>query len=189
MNKKKIILSFLVIIFAASLAYRLTHPYHQQKVQRLTYSGSRKRVIVKKDTGKSGDEVLKCPEVLLGLYAKRPRHHGEVIHDPFFLPEEKASGVKEPPVAQAKPPEGAVKPAEEDPRARAQRELSGFRVFGSCQEGETTMLFLERGKDIFIVRPGDKIDGKYLVKSINGHSLDLWAEEIQENIHIDLSNF
>ncbi|OPX40138.1 MAG: hypothetical protein B1H13_08200 [Desulfobacteraceae bacterium 4484_190.3] len=142
MNKKKVILSFLVIIFAASLAYRLTHPYHQQKVQRLTYSGSRKRVIVKKDTGKSGDEVLKCPEVLLGLYAKRPRHHGEVIHDPFFLPEEKASGVKEPPVAQ-----------------------------------------------IFIVRPGDKIDGKYLVKSINGHSLDLWAEEIQENIHIDLSNF
>ncbi|MBW2094080.1 MAG: hypothetical protein JRI80_04255, partial [Deltaproteobacteria bacterium] len=183
------ILSLLVIIFVASLAYRMTHPYRQQKVPRLTYSGSRKRVIVKKNTAKGDDEVLKCPEVLMGLFAKSQHHHGEVIHDPFFRPEAKAPREIKPPVEVAKPPEETSKPPGEDPRVRAQRELSSFRVFGSCQGNGTNMLFLERGKDIFIVRPGDKIDGKYLVRSINGNSLEVWAEEIQEDIHIDLSDF
>lgn len=189
MKKKKLIVSLLMIIFVASLAYRITHPYRQQKAPRLTYSGSRKRVIVKKDTAKSDDEVLKCPEVLMALFEKSPHHHGEVIHDPFFKPEAKTPSERKPPVEQKRSPAEASKPAGENPRMRAQQELSSFRVFGSCQEEGTNMLFLERGKDVLIVRPGDKIDGKYLIRSIQGNSLELWAEGIQENIHIDLRDF
>jgi hypothetical protein len=189
MKKKRVILSLLIIIFVASLAYRITHPYRQQKVVRLTYSGSRKRVVVKKNAAKSDDEVLKCPEVLMEFFVKAPHHHGEVIHDPFFEPEAETSTETKLPVEREKPSLETLKPAEEDPRMLAQRELSSFRVFGSCQGQGTNMVFLERGKDIFIVRPGDKIDGKYLVKSIKGNSLELWAEEIHESIHIDLSDF
>jgi len=189
MKKKKVILSLLMILFAVSLAYRITHPYRQQKVPRLTYSGSRKRIILKRNTAKGDNELLKCPEVLMGLFEKSPHHHGEVIHDPFFRPEAKAPAAATPPVEQGKRLGEPKNSAGENPRARVERELSAFRVFGSCQGEGINMLFLERGKDIFIVRPGDKIDGKYLVKSISGNSLIIWAENIQENIHIDLSGF
>jgi hypothetical protein len=190
MKKKRIILFLLVIIFGASMAYRITHPYRQKKVARLTYSGSRKRVILKKDLEKGNNGVLETPEVLMNLLVKPPHHHGEVIRDPFFEAiDRKTSAVVEPPAKQAAPVLPKAKSAEEDPRVRAQRDLSRFRVFGSCEEGGITMLFLEREKDIFIVRPGDKIDGKYLIKNINGNSLELWSEEIHENIHIDLSDF
>lgn len=189
MKRKKVILAVLFIVFAASLVYRFTHPYRQPRVSRLTHSGSRKRVVVKKNRAKGDDAILKSPEVLMGILAASPRHHGEVIHDPFSRPDGRVAKTAEPPVKQPAAAGKETRPAAEDPRARAQRELNSFRVFGSCQEKGTSMLFLERGKDIFIVRPGDKIDGKYLVKSINGSSLELWAEEIQENIHIDLSAF
>jgi hypothetical protein len=189
MKKKKVALTILVLVFVFSLAYRITHPYRQQRVSRLTYSGNRKTVIVKQNTAKGEDHLLKCPEVMLAVYSKSPHHHGEVIHDPFSGPEENGQAKKLPAVVAAKPPQKKSEPAEEDPRARVQRELSRFRVFGSCREGDKNMLFLERGKDVFIVQAGDKIDNKYLVKSITSNSLDLWAEEIQQDIHIDLSDF
>jgi hypothetical protein len=189
MKKKKLALTILLLVFVFSLAYRVTHPYRQQRVSRLKYSGNRKTVIVKKETAKGEDRLLKCPELMLAVFSKSPHHHGEVIHDPFSGPEEGAQAKNLPAAVAAKLPQKKTESAEEDPRVRVQRELSSFRVFGSCQEGDKNMLFLERGKDVFIVRAGDKIDNKYLVKSITSNSLDLWAEEIQQNIHIDLSDF
>lgn len=190
MKKKRIILFLLVIIFGASMAYRITHPYRQERVHRLTYSGSRKRVVVKKELEKGKDGALETPEVLMNLLVKPPHHHGEVIRDPFFEGiDRKTSVIVEPPAKETVPVLPKAKSAEVDPRVRAQRDLSRFRIFGSCEEEGTTMLFLERGKDIFIVRPGDKIDGKYLIKTINGNSIELWSEDIRENIHIDLSDF
>ena len=50
-------------------------------------------------------------------------------------------------------------------------------------------LFLERGKDIFIIKEGDRIDDKYLIKEITETMLTLRAEEIDEDIHLDISQF
>jgi hypothetical protein len=189
MKKKRLILAILLVIFIASLAYRIRHPYQQQKVSRLVFSGSRKRVVVKKNTRKGEEQLLKSPEVMLGLFSKSSHHHGEVIHNPFFEPSTDTSSEKKSTIVPVQHAEKTPEPAGEDPRARVQRDLSSFRVFGSCQGEGKNMLFLERGKDVFIVQPGDKIDGKYLIKSISGNSLDLWAAEIQQDIHIDLSDF
>jgi hypothetical protein len=186
--KKKTLLFVLMVIFAASLVYRLQHPYRQKKVTRLTYSGSRKRVIVKKQRPKEG-ELQKAPGIMLALYSKPPEHHGEVIHNPFFKPREEKMSDSSPPGVRNSHPENPVKPPDEDPRARVERELSRFRVFGSYKGEGKSMIFLQRGKDVLVVQAGDVIDGKYLIKHIEGNSLDLWAEEIQQDIHIDLSDF
>jgi len=185
--KKKVLLIALLVILAASLVYRWQHPYHQKKLTRLTYSGSRKRVIVKKQNPDK-DELQKAPEIMLALYSTPPRHHGEVIHNPFFQAGAEKKSITVPPAVVTKRPERPVLPAKEDPRARVERELSLFRVFGSYESGGKKMVFLQRGKDVLVVQEGDKIDGKYLIKHIEGHSLDLWAEEIQQDIHIDLSD-
>ena len=49
------------------------------------------------------------------------------------------------------------------------------------------ILFLERGKQILVIRKGDRIYGKYIVKEITQKELTLTALNINEDIHIDLS--
>jgi hypothetical protein len=185
--KKRVFLFALLVILAASLVYRWQHPYRQKTVERLRYSGSLKRIIVKKQHSEKG-ELQKAPGIMLALYSNPPKHHGEVINDPFFQAREKERSMSQPSAIRNRRPEKPVKPPEEDPRVRVERELSLFRVFGSYEGEGKRMLFLERGKDVLVVQEGDKIDGKYLIKHIEGHSLDLWAEDIQQNIHIDLSD-
>jgi hypothetical protein len=187
MNKKTLLFG-LILILAASLVYRFQHPYRQKTVPRLIYGGSRKRVFVKKQHPEEA-ELQKAPEIMLALYSKPPKHHRKVIHNPFFKPmEKKKSDNLAPAVVKSRPDKPATAPGE-DPRARVEKELSLFRVFGSYEGGGKHMIFLQRGKDILVVQVGDKIDGKYLIKHIEGHSLDLYAEDIHQDIHIDLSDF
>lgn len=189
MKQKKTILYILLGLFALSLAYRVTHPYRQERVNRLIYSGSRRHVIVRENQEESHDRSAEAPQVMVALLSKAVRHHGKVIRDPFFKAPTENRTVAKPAAAKTKNPERSLKPAKEDPRLRVEQELRGFKVFGSYNGEGKHMLFLARGKDLLIVQQGDKIDGKYLVKTITKNSMDLWADGIQEDIRIDLSGF
>jgi hypothetical protein len=60
-------------------------------------------------------------------------------------------------------------------------------VFGYYEGLGHMKLFVERGREILVISEGDKIDGKYLVKKIGNTQLTLRAENIGEDVHIDLS--
>jgi hypothetical protein len=70
---------------------------------------------------------------------------------------------------------------------QVEQELNDFKSFGYLESSKGITLFLERGKQILVVRKGDRIDGKYIVKDITSKELTLTAMAINEDIHIDIS--
>lgn len=194
MRRKKIILFALLGVFALSLGYRIMNPYRQEKVAQLTYTRD-KAGKAKRARGPSPpvSEEKKAGEavggVLLALFQEPPRHSEKVNKNIFYDVEKttQETRVTMPIEKEAqKPP--VASPAE-DPREKVNQELGRFRVFGSYRSGNDKVLFLERGNDILVVREGDRINGKYLVKRIEEESLVLRAEQINEDVHIDLSEF
>ena len=75
-------------------------------------------------------------------------------------------------------------------RQKVKKDLSLFRSFGYLEESNgERFLFLEKGKRIMVIRKGDRIDGKYIVKDITEKKLTLTAISINEDVHIDLGGF
>ncbi|MBW2018089.1 MAG: hypothetical protein JRJ01_14835 [Deltaproteobacteria bacterium] len=70
-----------------------------------------------------------------------------------------------------------------------EEDLSTFRTFGYLDRDNERILFLEHGNDILVIKEGDWIEGKYLVKEISKDRLTLWAKNIKENVFVDLTDF
>lgn len=189
MRRKKIILFALLGVFVLSLGYRIMNPYRQDKVAKLTHTGD-KAVKAKRAKAESrGKKAEESGRVLLPLFMEPPRHSGQVGKNIFY---EAAKRTEEPRVTMPIEKEAQKPPVPVpviDPRAKVNEELSRFRVFGSYRSKGETVLFLERGNEILVVRQGDRINGKYLVKRIEDESIVLRAEHINEDVHIDLSEF
>ena len=188
-DRKKIMLACLLIFFAVSLVYRLTHPFKQEKVSSLTYTGdntSRHMVTVKIQAISENDNDAINFHEALDRFLTPESFSGAVIENPFFK-------MKEPP----KPREETVIPKiayeeqkeAEDPLVAVNRELGRFKVLGSYESDGEKAIFLGREKEMLVVRIGDRIDGKYLVQDITDESVILKAEFINETVHIDMSEF
>ncbi len=186
MDKKKTILVVLVALFVVSVVYRYRHPFQQQRVSQLKYAPARE-----KTAARSGARVQRSMQKMPGyprlanldLFLHPPRHSGAVIRNPFFenegRKEELPSGPPPRPVPVARKPKEV-----EDPVQVATRELSRFRVFGSFESDGQIVLFIERGRDILVVRKGDWIDGRFQVKEITPNSITIWAKEIKQDINV-----
>ncbi|MBW1723307.1 MAG: hypothetical protein JRJ78_14785 [Deltaproteobacteria bacterium] len=74
-------------------------------------------------------------------------------------------------------------------RRKVEKDLSTFRTFGYLDRDNERILFLEHGNDILVIKEGDWIEGKYLVKEISKDRLTLWAKNIKENVFVDLTDF
>lgn len=189
-DRKKTILVVLVCILILSLAYRLLNPYEQNRVKNLTFTGEK----VTTARGKKPLENFDLPSgdlsIRLDLLSDRRTHARTVQKNLFF--EKTTAPVKEKPVDLKKASPQKTKPSTsplESKRLQVQQELSHFKTFGFLEHNNEKTLFLERGKDIFIIRKGDRINGKYSVKEISETMLTLRAEEINEDVHIDISKF
>lgn len=189
-DRKKTILAVLACIFVLSLTYRLLNPYEQKRVKNLTFTGEKAST----PRGKKPSANFDLPSgdllIRLDLLSDRRIHSATVQNNIFF--KRTTVPVKEKPVDLEKAPPQKTEPSIsplENKRLQVQQELSHFKTFGFLELNNEKTLFLERGKDIFIIRKGDRIDGKYLVKEISESMLTLKAEEINEDVHIDISKF
>lgn len=186
-DRKKGLLLICLCLFAVSMTYRLLNPYQQERVVRLTYPGDASHA--SRATGQRG----RAPEKIEGDVwidsLLNPPVHSAKVHKNIFQrqnPSPAASAPSEEPVSGQT---AAVVPPEIDKRRQVQEELSRFKSFGYMQGQGEKILFLERGKDILLIREGDRIDGKYLVKSITEKQLVLRAESIGEDVRIDIGKF
>jgi hypothetical protein len=190
-GRKKTVLAVCACLFAASLTYRILNPYEQKTVTQLTFTGKPVRSPVAKRAGARSTAAKAKEGVLIDLFLSPPPHSGKVQKNVFFLqksrePENRVAAA--PPIQ--KPVASPAAPASVmDKRLKVQEELSRFKSFGFMQQGNQRILFLERGKDIFVIRVGDRIDGKYLVKSITEKALIIRAESIDEDVRIELGQF
>jgi hypothetical protein len=187
-DRKKGLLAICLCLFAISATYRLLNPYHQDKVARLTYTGSVSPAPrAEPESSDRAAEILDR-DVWIELFLNPPEHSGKVQKNVFQRqgPPAPGSSFSEEPLggeaqAAASPPT--------DKRLEVQEELSKFKSFGYMQGQGEKILFLERGKDILLIREGDRIDGKYLVKSITEKLLIIRAESIGEDVRIELGKF
>jgi hypothetical protein len=181
-NKKNIILAISIFLFAISLLYRVTHIYKQPKVDTLTYSGSVSKAtgskVNQKDTGVSTREESL---VKLDLFLNPPAHSRDqrknIFSEQAAIEETEAS----PELSSGQAQAAVNKNSLED-------DLSSFRSFGYMESGGERVLFLEKGKQIMIIRKGDRIEGKYVVKDITKKELTLTVITNNEVVHIDLSD-
>lgn len=188
-DRKKIILVVLLCVFAASLAYRITHPYRQKRVEKLTFSGTIRDAPSKAKKFQNAKTSFTNSDVRLDLFTKPPTHSRNVLKNIFFnrkpleLAKDSAEHENESIPGRIEKPV----PIEVAKRLQVQEELSHFQSFGYVKDTEGITLFLERGKQILVVQKGDRIDGKYIVKDITTNELTLTAMDINEDVHIDLS--
>lgn len=188
-DRKKIILIIALCIFAASLIYRITHPYRQERVAELTYTGQRLQIPKKDQAQQVKVSSHKEDLVRLDLFFNPPVRSRKVSKN-IFSDQKMIPKVSED-TAMTEPIEEIAEdntPVVTDKRAQVENDLSQFKSFGYMEDNDgERILFLERGKQILVIRKGDRIYGKYIVKEITQKELTLTALNINEDIHIDLS--
>ncbi len=190
MDKKQKILMVLAALFIVSLIYRIMNPYKQETVDRLTYTSGKPSVISKKiykEPGKSSDFDLLLEPLL------NPRHQQTSVFRNIFEKNAARDAISSIPAKAASPLQ-----TQEEKNATAQQEqekndmnqgLDQFSVFGSCESNGRKYIFLERSKDIFIVRNGDIIDGQYRIENISDTALTIRSEKQGQSVTIDISDF
>lgn len=185
-DKRKLIMAGLVCLFAVLLVYRLTHVYKQPRVTTLTYTkekpGPGNNEAVRKDIKTSAQE----PMIISDRFLNPSAHSKEVKKNIFS--EQAAVGDHEKVTGETTVD---TKPVSESPAAIAENQikddLSTFRSFGYAERGGQKTLFIEKGKQIMLVRKGDRIEGKYIVQDITQKELTLLVIANNEIVHIDLS--
>lgn len=188
MNRSKKILAVLLVILAVSLTYRIMNPYRQQRVTELTYSNTMVRKTIR-GSGSPSDESSDGPSVYLNLISQPHAVVSEVKKELFSAPqrihEKKAEEDRAEQVPGAPQPSAAVL----SPEDRVRNDLARFKVMGLFEDKGEKAVFLQRGKDILVVREKDRIDGKYRIEEIEGQTIRLTALEIGETVYIDMSDF
>lgn len=187
MDRKKIILVVLVAIFLIALVYRIMHPFKQESVTELTYVGD--RVVVKSIKGDSDHSGYKASgqdaKVLIDLFLNPPRHKGKVIKNVFEATAvQKTTPIKDSDAKKDQQRAVLEVPQKKNPLELAKKDLSRFNVFGMYERGDEKVVFLERGKEVLVVRKGDRIDGKYMVENITEQKVTLTAKQLNEQVYI-----
>ena len=176
MDNKKKILIILSVIFALTLSYRLMNPYRQKTVSQLTFINSKVYTKTNKtdsvrDPRRTANNIQ---DVMLDYFLNPPEHFDKVYKNIFF----KEEAVKKEVISQ-----------KDNPIKRVKNEINQFKIFGSYETPDDKAIFFERGKQVLVIRKGDKIDGKFLVEKISQQDVSLKSEEIDDRMHIDLGDF
>lgn len=176
MNQKQKILLGLLVTLAIALAYRLTNPFEQETVDRLTYARATK-VPSAKAAGASQHQA----QVRLDLLNSPPRRQVTIQRDPFRPPTAPKPSGKDKSKPKAPPP----KPRPKSDHEKIKEHFQKFKAFGSYRHGDKKYLFLQRGKQVLVITPGDRIDGKYDITEVNEKSATISAKGLSEPLKIN----
>jgi hypothetical protein len=186
-DRKKALLALCLCLLAISVTYRILNPFRQESVANLSFPRTASHAPNAGPKGGEEQPGVIDRDVWVELFLHPPVHSGEVFKNVFQRQDEPVPLLGSAGSAEGGPEPGP--PPEADKRLQVQEELSRFRSFGFMRGKDEKVLFLERGKDILLIREGDRIDGKYLVKSITEKQLVIRAESIGEDVRIELGKF
>ncbi len=162
-NKQKLLIG-LVVVLALVLTYRLANPFRQETVAKLTYGRTNRIPAGSADA--SGSHAASPPTKIMTALLTTPTPLEQMtFRDPFRRPT---------PKAMASPPEQTLKQPEsrtQSPEQHAKEALGRFKTFGAYTQGDRTSLFLQRGKQVLVVKVGDRIDGRFTIEAIDGLSV------------------
>lgn len=177
MNRQKLILFILLIVFVFSLGYSFIRMPKQKKIATLTYTPgastlpSRRTSATKADEKRVRLDLLDMDKSHFNGFRRnifRPIFHDEVIL-PSPLPQMLPKPVP-PPLKPVAPP--ALPPPLPEP-PQVVRDMARFTFLGFLKKENKKTIFLTKDKEIVLVKQGDKVAGKYEATSITDEALTI----------------
>jgi len=171
MNRQRLMLVILLCGLAIAVAYSvIRYPRRQEATKRTVTTGAGVSGTKRKAT--AGDEI----RVRLDLLRNVPvRFTGfkKNIFAPIFRDASKLPPVK--PVTPAAPPAPAPPPPliTQPTIPPLEQELAQFTFLGLLEKDRNKTIFLARNKEIFLVKKGEKVAGKYEAMAITDDALTL----------------
>jgi len=181
MNRQRLILAVLLGLFAASLFYSYVRMPRQKTVDKLKYQPGMTASRAESKPARGND----TERVRLDLLDRAPGYAstgGKNIFQSLFQDE----SMKKVPVPLPPPPPPPEKKPAPPPlppvqsqapvvieQTPLQRDLATFTFLGFLKKDSRKTIFLTNGKEIFVVKKGDKIANKYDVTSVTDESLTI----------------
>lgn len=181
MNRQKALLLIVLGIFACSLVYSFIRMPRQKSIEKLTYVSGMKTSTVKSVEDNGSDSTKLRLDLLekgstAGVSSRKNIFRALFLDEPnkklvFPLP-----SPPPPPTEKILLPERVVEappqPIVAEPTV-LQREMAKFTFLGFLKKDNRKTIFLSSDKEIFLVKKGDKIAGKYDVTSLTDENLTI----------------
>jgi len=166
MNRKKLILSILVLVLALSIGYAFWKSPRQRSVAALKYApGAAVGKTPGKTAGAAGGtrvrlDLLEVPAATFGGFRRN-------IFKPIFMDEAAVAALA------ARPP--AMKPAAPLPPVPyvPPKDIARLTFLGYLQKEGRKTVFLSNESEIFVVKLGDRVAGRYELVRLTDDSLTL----------------
>ena len=188
MNRRKLTLAILLVVFAVAVVSSFLRKPPQQTVAKLKYTSGMK-ADASRTTVKAQDEN-KLRLDLLNKDQSRFSGFQRNIFRPIFTVEMKSPLYplnQGKPVLPVPPPPPPLPPyVEPAPAQKAMEDVARFTFLGFLQKENRKIIFLSRDNEITLVRKGDKIAGKYEVASITDEALTINLPATGEQIVVPL---
>lgn len=185
MNRQRLLLLVTAGLFALALGYGYWKMPRQKRVASLRYTQG----VVADKLRTRPVAVADDKTVHLGLLEQQTaqfKGFRRNIFRPIFHEELKLP----PPVAALPVPPPVMPPPKPPPSlpelTPLQRDMAQFTYLGFLKKDGVKTIFISRNKDIFLVKKGDKIAGKYAVDAVTEEALTIKTLESGGNIIIPL---
>ena len=186
MDRRKLILAVVLVIFAGAVVYAFLHQPPRRTVDKLKYSTGMRAEAPRTAPGAPDDKRLRLDL----LDREMPRFSGfkRNIFRPIFSGEMKLASLPRTPAKPQLPvpPPPAPPPPPPTPAQQAMEDVGRFTFLGFLQKENRKIIFLTRDNEIFLVKKGDKLAGKYDVTSITDEALTINLQATGEQIVIPL---
>ncbi|CAG0962897.1 type II secretion system protein PulP [Geobacter sp.] len=176
MNRKKLILSVLLVVFIVAAIVSFVRMPRQQSVSQLKYVPGKVTRPQKPSPAAVSDErklrldLLECPQNRFAGFRRN-------IFRPIFRDETKLPPplpVLPKPVPPPPLPMPLVAPQPVAPQPpQVVRDMARFTFLGFLKKDNRKTIFLARDKEIILVRQGDKIAGNYEATTITDEALSI----------------
>ncbi len=197
MNRQRLILFILVILFGCAVVWSYSAMPKAKTVSTLTFTPGQQRKPVAAAAVRTPTTVETKPAnaavddgttLKLGLLEQKTdgfKGYRRNLFKPVFVDETKIVTKK----VVAPPPPVKVAPVKPAEPVKAQPEsapLARFTFLGFLKKGSARTIFLEKDKEIILVKKGDKIAGRYEATDITDQSLRLTVSDTGDVIVIPL---
>ncbi len=185
MNRQRLILFILVILFAIAALWSYSAMPQPKTVSTLTYTSGRQAktnvTATAKSTGNTDDgtrlKVNLCDQEQSNFKGYRRNLFKPIFIDKLKVVKQQAVAIK-PPQVVAPPPPVIIQPVAAP--------LARFTFLGFLKKGSVKTIFLAKDNDILLVKKGDKIAIRYEATDISDQSLTLTVTDTGEKIVIPL---
>lgn len=174
MNRQKLILIVLGVLFVAAVISSILRFPRQKKVEKLTYGPGSTAAAVPRATGQQ-PSASAVGAVRIELLERTLEAHPvkRDLLNPIFVDEARATAQKAARMKKVKPPPPPPPPPPPTAQEIARSQLRQFRSLGMLRKAGRQTAFLARGEEIVLVRIGDSPIAGYKASAITDDTLTL----------------